>query len=170
MKREVQRTYLELSDPAACPRQPPPDARARLEPLLECPPSFFRYLYAEVGRPYHWRDRLGWTDEEIRARLQDPSVSLAVLIVGGAPAGYFELQRHADGAMEIVYFGLLPEFHGRGLGRYLLAEAVAAARNRGATRVWLHTCELDGPAALPNYLARGFRPFRAETYTAELPD
>ena len=30
----------------------------------------------------------------------------------------------------------------------------------------LHTCTLDGVAALPNYLARGFVPDRTEVYTA----
>ena len=32
-----------------------------------------------------------------------------------------------------------------------------------APRVWLHTCTLDGAAALPNYRARGLRPFRTQT-------
>ena len=138
--------------------------------MLECPPSFFRFLYAEVGRPYKWIDRLAWTDEQIRQRVSDASVALHALIVGGVPAGYFELQRHSDGAVEIVYFGLLPEFCGRGLGKYLLGEAVACARTLGGPRVWLHTCDMDGVAALPNYLARGFEPFETETYTAELPE
>ena len=35
----------------------------------------------------------------------------------------------------------------------------------GPTRVWLHTCTLDDPAALPNYVARGFRPCSTEVYT-----
>jgi GNAT superfamily N-acetyltransferase len=169
MKREVLRTYLELADPAACPRLPAP-VGARVERVAECPPSFFRYLYVEVGRPYNWRDRLSWSDEQIRTRLADPAVSLHALTVSGAPAGYYELQRHPDAAVEIVYFGLLPEFCGRGLGKYLLGEAVASARELGAARVWLHTCDMVGPAALPNYVCRGFRPFRTETYTAELPD
>ena len=166
----VVRTYLELTDPAACRAVASADGRARVERVLECPASFFRYLYAEVGRAYHWRDRLPWTDEQIRSRVADPAVSLYLLNVAGAPAGYFELQRHADGSVEIAYFGLLPEFIGRGLGRYLLGEAVAQARSLGAARVWLHTCTLDDKAALPNYLARGFRPFRTETYEADLPD
>lgn len=168
MKREVVRTYLELTDAAGCPRLPSPDPSARVERVERCPASFFRYLYVEVGRDYHWRDRLGWTDEDIRDRLADPTVSLHLLSVAGSPAGYFELQRHADASVEIVYFGLLPEFLGRGLGRYLLSEAVAVAWQRGASRVWLHTCSLDDPAALPNYRARGFRPFRTETYEAEV--
>jgi GNAT superfamily N-acetyltransferase len=170
MKLEVLRTYLEMTDPAQCRAAAAPDGRARVERVRDCPPSFFRWLYAEVGRAYQWRDRLAWTDDDARRRLEDPAVSLHLLSVAGAPAGYFELQRHEpDGSVEIAYFGLLPQFHGRGLGKYLLAEAVSAAWSLGATRVWLHTCTLDDPAALPNYLARGFRAVRTETYEAELP-
>jgi GNAT superfamily N-acetyltransferase len=166
----VLRTYLQLDDPGSLARAGPPDPRARVERVHRCPPSFFRWLYAEVGRPYHWRDRLGWTDADARARLEDATVSLHLLSVAGAPAGYFELQKHEeDGGVEIVYFGLLPEFHGRGLGKYLLTEAVDAAWSLGASRVWLHTCTLDGPAALPNYLGRGFRPVGEERYEADLP-
>jgi hypothetical protein len=40
----------------------------------------------------------------------------------------------------------------------------------GATRVWLHTCTLDSPVALPNYEARGFVRYRSETYTVEMAD
>jgi GNAT superfamily N-acetyltransferase len=72
--------------------------------------------------------------------------------------------------VEIAYFGLLPEFLGRGLGRYLLTEAATRAFDLGASRVWLHTCTLDDPAALPNYRARGFEPFKTETYSADLPE
>lgn len=166
---QVRRTYLEMTAPASG-ATPAPEPAARIERVLDCPASFFRYLYVEVGRAYHWRDRLGWTDELVRDRLADPTVSLHLLSVAGAPAGYFELQRHPDRSVEIVYFGLLPEFIGRGLGRYLLGEAAAEAWRLGASRVWLHTCTLDDKAALPNYLARGFRPFRTETYEAELPE
>jgi ribosomal protein S18 acetylase RimI-like enzyme len=104
------------------------------------------------------------------ARLANPDVSLHLLTLGGAPAGYFELEREEDGAVNVAFFGLLPEFHGRGLGKYLLTEAAQEAFRRGASRVWLHTCTLDDPAALPNYEARGFRRTRQETYTADIPD
>jgi GNAT superfamily N-acetyltransferase len=59
----------------------------------------------------------------------------------------------------------LPEFLGRGLGKHLLTQAVQTAWGLGAARVWLHTCTLDDPAALPNYLARGFRPFKTDVYS-----
>jgi GNAT superfamily N-acetyltransferase len=165
---EVIRTYLEMTARQALRTVPSPEPQARIERVSSCPASFFRYLYAEVGRNYHWVDRLGWTDEELRARLANPVVSLHLLTVAGAPAGYFELERRDDGSVEIAYFGLLPEFLGRGLGKYLLSQAAEAAWALGPNRVWLHTCTLDDKAALPNYLARGFRPYKTESYETEL--
>jgi GNAT superfamily N-acetyltransferase len=145
-------------------RDAPLDSAGRVEQVHDCPVSFHRFLYREVGRHYHWRDRLAWTDEEIRRYLADPRMTLHVLYVRGAPAGYFELRRDGEGGIEIAYFGLLPEFIGRGWGKGLLAAAVHAAWSQGARRVWLHTCTLDDPAALPNYLKRGFKPFKEEKY------
>jgi GNAT superfamily N-acetyltransferase len=123
-----------------------------------------------VGRRYHWVDRLGWGDAEARARLASPEVFLHLMSVAGAPAGYFELERRDDGSVEIAYFGLLPEYLGRGLGKYLLSQAASAAWALSPSRVWLHTCTLDAAAALPNYLARGFRPYKTETYETEPAD
>jgi hypothetical protein len=46
----------------------------------------------------------------------------------------------------------------------LLSRAVETAWSAGPSRVWLHTCTLDHPSALPNYRKRGFRPVRTEQY------
>jgi GNAT superfamily N-acetyltransferase len=166
---EVIRTYLEMRSPGDLHSAGQPAAPPRLERIEACPGSFFRYLYAEVGRAYHWTDRLSWTDEQVRVHLGDPAVSLWLLTSRAAPAGYFELRTHDDRSVEIAYFGLLPEYVGRGWGGYLLTRAVEAAWEMKPERVWLHTCTLDHPAALPNYLKRGFRPFREEVYTTLLP-
>jgi ribosomal protein S18 acetylase RimI-like enzyme len=164
----VIRTYLEMTSLAQLRPAPPPVPAPRLGRVGECPASFFRYLYAEVGRAFHWTDRLGWDDATVRAYLDDPATSLWLLSWEGAPAGYFELRGPGDGAVEIAYFGLLPEYFGRGWGGHLLTRAVESAWGLGPSRVWLHTCTLDHPAALPNYLRRGFRRVREETYTADL--
>jgi GNAT superfamily N-acetyltransferase len=161
---EVKETSLEMTRPEDLNYFHLDDARARIEQAVECPASFFRYLYREVGRKYHWVDRLGWTDDEIRAHLADPGVSLWVIYYEGSPAGYFELKKEEDGSTELAYFGLLEEFIGRGLGKYLLSYAVKRAWSDGANRVWVHTCTLDGRAAMPNYLKRGFRPYKEKTY------
>jgi GNAT superfamily N-acetyltransferase len=165
----VVRTYLEMSSPGDLrPASVPADA-PRLERLEDCSVSFFRYLYAEVGRAYHWTDRLSWSDEAVRDHLARPDVSLWLLTWKACPAGYFELRRHEDESVEVAYFGLLPEYVGRGWGGHLLTLSVRAAWSTGPSRVWLHTCTLDHPAALPNYQKRGFHPVREEVYTATLP-
>ena len=40
--------------------------------------------------------------------------------------------------------------------------AVKRCWEMGAKRVWLHTCTQDNPAALPNYVKRGFTPYKTE--------
>src|ERR1044071_5893061 len=167
---EVTRTYLQLTHADELNAAHLAEGRAEIVQVPNCPASFYRYLYGEVGRLYHWIDRLSWTDDEIRAHLSRPEITLWVMYGEGVPAGYFELERHADGSTEIAYFGLIQEFLGRGLGKHLLTEAVERAWQRGANRVWLHTCTLDDPAALPNYLKRGFQPFNQEKYFTTVTD
>jgi ribosomal protein S18 acetylase RimI-like enzyme len=165
MTMTATRTYLEMTDQAAL--RP---ARVRVAQLaiarVERPTAaLWRFLYTEVGRQHRWFDRLPWTDEQAQAYLDDPAISLWIASVDGETAGYFELHREDEGAVEIVYFGLLPQYTGRGLGGALLTEAVERAWASGAARVWLHTCTFDHPAAIPNYLARGFAVFKTEEYT-----
>ena len=164
----VTRTYLEMRSPGDLLPAREPAPGPRIERVGGCSTSFWRYLYTEVGRGHHWTDRLTWTDAEVADYLGNGNVTLHVLYVEHAPAGYYELRRHDDGSMEIAYFGLLPEYTGRGLGGWMLTRAVQDAWARGATRVWLHTCTLDHPAALANYLARGFQVTRTERYTVDL--
>src|SRR5713226_5513219 len=146
---EVTRTYLELTAPSEFHGSGPPGREVRVERVEHPSPSLWRFLYTEVGRLYHWVDRQGWTDDEVRAYLTRPEISLWVMRQQETPAGYFELCQEPDGAVEIVYFGLRDEFVGRGLGKYLLTVAVERAWELGAKRVWLHTCTLDHPSALP---------------------
>src|SRR6478672_10665055 len=151
----VTRSYLQLSSPHSVRAEQLPDG-VRIVHAHPCPFALFLHLYAEVGRDYRWRERLDWTDEQCAEHLSRPEVSIWVLQVDGALAGYFELNAERDGSVEIAYLGLMRAFIGRGLGKRLLAIAVERAWALGASRVWLHTCTLDNPSALPNYLARGF--------------
>lgn len=169
MIQTVIRTYLEMRRPGDLIGVPLDGADLRVDQVRDCPVAFHRFLYVSVGSRYHWKDRLAWSDGQWRGYLDDPAVSLHVLYRRGAPAGYYELRRDPDGAIEIAYFGLLPEFLRQGLGKRLLTHAVETAWREGADRVWLHTCTLDDPAALPNYRRRGFVPFREESYQQEIP-
>ncbi|MEP6692403.1 MAG: GNAT family N-acetyltransferase [Gemmatimonadaceae bacterium] len=162
---DVTRTYLELRTPAQFRDAISSDAALRVDRAADCPVSFFRYLYREVGARYRWRDRLSWTDDACHAHLARANISIWVLYLAGSPAGWFELRMHDDRSAEIAYFGLLREFIGRGLGKHLLTVAARTAWSLEPTRVWLHTCTLDDPAALPNYRARGFTEYKTERYT-----
>ena len=162
--RRAVRTYLEMRAPGELQPAPPPSSGAVVERAEACSPDLWRRLYREVGQEYHWVDRLAWTDDEISRYLADPALELWLLEDAGELAGYFELRKDADGAVEIAYFGLLPAAIGRGLGKYLLTRAVEQAWARGATRVWVHTSSLDHSSALSNYLARGFTIWKQETY------
>jgi GNAT superfamily N-acetyltransferase len=164
---EVTRTYLEMQQPSDLVAARSPNGALRVEQVGFCPTAFFRYLYAEVGRAYRWTDRLVWSDEQVRAYLDAGDVTLDVLYIEGAPAGYFELRRHPDRSIEVAYFGLMSEYIGRGLGGWLLTQAVETAWAEAPDRVWLHTCTLDHPNALPNYLRRGFQPVRREVYQVD---
>lgn len=164
-------THLEMRSPADFR----PSARVPEDTILllaaEASPEFGRFLYTAVGGDWHWRDRLPWTWDDWLQRLSRPDVETWVLYCRGTPGGYFELEARGD-EVQIVYFGLLPAFAGRGLGGYLLTQAVHRAWMMvpSVKRVWVHTCTLDHDAALPNYLARGFSRFAEETFEAELPD
>ena len=165
----VTRTYLEQRDPSQLVEGIHDVIGASIEPVRACPPSFYRWLYATVGGPWHWYERREWDDETIARHFRQPSVCLRVLWFEGAPAGYYELQRHEDRSVEIVHIGLIPERVGKGLGGFLVTDAVRGAWAKGATRVWLHTCTLDSEAALPNYLRRGFVVYHTEELQVELP-
>lgn len=132
-------------------------------------PTFSRMLYIGVGGQWNWYERLSWSYRQWMAFLDRPELETWVGYRHGTPAGYCELERQDQGNVEVVYFGLLPEFIGQGLGGLLLTEVVKRAWEKDASRVWLHTCTLDHPYALRNYLARGFRVFREVQERVILP-
>jgi GNAT superfamily N-acetyltransferase len=124
--------------------------------------AYYRYLYDAVGRDYDWTSRKKLSDAELAALLNDPRLEVHVLLVDGVPAGFAELDRRTEGEIELVQFGLMPEFIGQGLGRYFLQWAIDKAWSYQPRRFWLHTCTKDHPAALPNYRKAGFISYKEE--------
>lgn len=164
-KVEVTRTYLELKAlDQLRPAKIEDDPLIRLARVPAPSVALIQRLYREVGADYHWVDRWNWSATQWEDWVRRPGYGLWVLSYDGDVAGFFELKWDEAGAVEIELIGLVTRFHGRGLGGHLLTAAVEIAFAIGANRVWLHTCTLDHPAALPNYLARGFTPFRTERY------
>ena len=133
-------------------------------------PQLNRWLYTAVGGQHYWIDRLGWSFDRWRQYLEQPGVETWVAYLRGTPAGYFELERQPDAAVQIAYFGLLPGFQGRGIGGHVLTVAARRAWDAGTRRVWVHTGTLDGPHARRNYESRGFRVFDTRVEVLDLPD
>jgi GNAT superfamily N-acetyltransferase len=162
---QATRTYLELTDPGQFRAAFGTFPGLVVERVAKPTVALYRSCYRTVGESYHWRDRWNWSDAEIQAHLGQPGISLHVAALGEAFAGWYELRRvEEDDSVEIAYFGLAPDAIGRGFGKELLSCAVRDAWACGPSRVWVHTCTLDHPHALPNYQARGFTVYRTETY------
>jgi GNAT superfamily N-acetyltransferase len=157
--QRIVRTFLELDDPAALRPAGPPRLQGVDVRHVEPPDgTVSRFFYVEVGAPHAWVDNLGRSDAEWQAWAE--GVETWVATVDDERAGYYEL-RLDGGSVEVAYFGLLPSFQGAGLGGFLLTHALRRGLEL-APRVWLHTNTQDGRTALPNYVARGLRPFRTE--------
>ena len=167
-KVTVTRTYLHMTSPEQLKPAKVEDNLLRLARVPVPSVPLAQRLYREVGDAYHWHDRWQWSPEEWQRWVARPGYGTWILTYDGEVAGFFDLHWDESGACEVELFGLVRAFHGRGLGKHLLTAAAEIAWTIGAESVWLHTCTLDDPKALPNYLARGFVKFKTETYETDV--
>lgn len=133
--------------------------------LVECATDSWevnQFLYSYVGRHWQWHDKQHWDEAQWQSYVSDKQLRTWMLLYQGTPAGYFELYQHSDASVEIAYFGLAKAFIDKKLGGWLLVQALQIARAWAGSRVWVHTCDLDHPAALHNYQARGMRLYKTE--------
>ena len=122
-----------------------------------------KFFYKQVGKKHRWLDRLSWTDEKWISFISNKNLETYVISESKDLIGFFELLYNPDlKETEISYFGLLEEYIGKGIGGYALCEAIKKSFKKNIKRVWLHTCTLDHPNALKNYIARGMKVFRKE--------
>jgi GNAT superfamily N-acetyltransferase len=163
-------TYLDMDSP-------PPEASDD-HGLAESGGSFqslagdlprYRRLYRDVGEPWLWFSRARMGDAALARILNDPLVEPLAFHRAGRDLGLVELDFRHAGQCELSFLGLVPEAIGRGYGQILIAEAIRRAFAKPIERLWLHTCTLDHPAALPFYMAAGFRPFRRAVEIAQDP-
>lgn len=158
-------TYLEMrSSDQLKPKRA--DARFQVHEKTGRDWRFNRDLYLRVGDQWDWIDKRLWTDDQWVEYAAAPELQTFAAYYDSALAGYYELRQDAEGGIEIAYFGLLPEFIGRGLGGALLTSAIEEAWSGCGgiipVRVWVHTCNRDHPQALANYQARGMVIYNVE--------
>jgi GNAT superfamily N-acetyltransferase len=144
-------TYLEMTErslPSALPA-----STLRLEPWPHPDLARYRALFARVGAPWLWYSRLAMDDERLRAEMAEVH---AVVDASGAEVGLLELDFRKPPECLIRFLGLVPEFAGKGHGKWLMRACLDLAWRPGVERVAVNTCSLDHPAALPAYLRGGF--------------
>ena len=123
-----------------------------------------KFFYKQVGKKHRWIDRLSWTDEKWVNFISNKNLETYVISESEDLIGFFELLYNPElKETEISYFGLLEKYIGKGIGGYALSEAIKKSFKKDIKRVWLHTCTLDHPNALKNYIARGMKVFRKES-------
>ena len=151
-------TYLEMH---ARPDVDVPRSPLSLKRIGSPQPEAYRDLFRLVGAPWLWFSRLVMDDAALAAIIQHPGVELYLVIDdAGHDAGMLELDFREPNECELAFIGLVPELAGKGHGRWLLAEAVSRAWRDRITRLHVHTCSLDHPAAISAYRRAGFTPFK----------
>jgi GNAT superfamily N-acetyltransferase len=151
-------TYLEMTE------RPPagemPGSTLQLRSVADPTPDQYRALFRRIGAPWLWFSRLTLPDEELNAIIAHADVRLFEVTAVEAVVGMLELDFREPGQCELAFVGLVPELSGQGHGKWLLAKALQLAWRETVSRVHVHTCTLDHPAALAAYVRAGFRPYR----------
>jgi GNAT superfamily N-acetyltransferase len=122
--------------------------------------EWYRALYRRVGAQWLWFSRLEMTDAQLSEQLGRADNELFVAERSGKEIGMAELDRSDAKDVEITSFGLFPESIGKGFGRLFMQLLLKWAWDASTERVWLHTCNFDGPSALSFYIKCGFRPYK----------
>ena len=163
MIEEIFRNFLEIESLNDLNEVQKPSKKYTLNVIKPKNFQLNKFLYKQVGKKYHWVDRLVWTDQNWMAYISKENVLTYILKNEDDLVGYFELIFHEKKLeIEIAYFGILEEYFGKKLGGFLLSEAIKESFILGATRVWVHTCSLDHQNALKNYLSRGMKIFKSK--------
>jgi GNAT superfamily N-acetyltransferase len=123
----------------------------------------YRKYYYGVGEKHFWLDRMVMPDEELFQKINADNIDIYVFYVNDKAAGYIEFIKE-EKYVEILYFGLLPEFIGKGFGKYFLQWVIAKAWSYKPEWIQLNTCTLDHTNALGTYKKAGFKEVRTEIH------
>ncbi|MDP2698198.1 GNAT family N-acetyltransferase [Thalassospira sp.] len=171
-KLDVVVTFLEMTDAPNRPAAIVPPGKVAIVRAENPTLSFYHYLYNTVGEPWMWWSRRLMDDEELGTILARPETHVYVLYVAGVPAGYAELnlaRMETDRVIDLAYMGLIPEFIGKGYGKYLLNWVVDTAWSLSPARLTVNTCSLDHSSALGAYQKAGFEVYDQRTEIIDDP-
>ena len=158
----VKRNFLELKNINDLVKKDKPEENYSIE---KTKPDFQlnKFFYKQIGKKYRWTDRLVWTDLQWSNYVSNKNLETYVIKDGKDLVGYFELIHHPEKKeIELAYLGLFEDYFGKGIGGYALSTAILKSFEKKIKRMWVHTCTLDHPNAIKNYLARGMKIFKEE--------
>ena len=163
MIKKIFRNYLEINSLEDFNEVKKPSQNYSVELVNPKDFQLNRFFYKNIGKNCQWVDRLLWTDLNWIEYISSENLLTYALKDKKEIAGYFELLFNKETKeAEIAYFGILEEYFGKKLGGYLLSESIKNSFNLGCRRVLVHTCSLDHPNALLNYISRGMKIFKKE--------
>ena len=162
-------TSLEmLAKPALQPRESKPDWELVKNDKPEA--EWYRDLYRRIGEEWLWFSRAIMPEDELTAIICDPKVEIYALNVDGKTEGLLELDFRTDGECELAFLGVTENIISSGAGKWLMNHAINLAWDRNSIkRLWIHTCTLDHPRALPFYIRTGFTPYQRQLEIADDP-
>ena len=120
----------------------------------------FRHMNTPENMTAYLDDAFG--TDRLRGELANEDSDFYFLYAGGALAGYLKLNERAaqtdlgdPASLELERIYVTREFQGKGLGGALMGKALATARQRGKTFVWLGVWEKN-EKAIGFYIKNGF--------------
>jgi len=158
-------TYLEMLERPAEIKA----SSVRLREIKNPDIEWYRAIFRRAGEHWLWWSRLEMSDAELSAVLHAPTTELFIAQGDGVEIGLAELDRSRTGQVEISFFGLYREALGNYLGRPFMDALLDRAWTDSTSRVWVHTCTLDSPVALPFYVKCGFKPYKRAIEVADDP-
>ena len=169
MIEEIFRKYLEIKSIDDLNEVQKPSFSYSLNLIESRDFQINKFLYKQIGKKYHWIDRLSWADKNWIAYVSNKNLITYFLKNNDDLVGYCELILNKEKQeIEIAYFGILEEYFGKKLGGFFLSEIIKKSFLLNAKRVWVHTCSLDHKNALKNYLARGMEVFKSVIQKKEI--
>ena len=114
-------------------------------------------IYNAIGESYRWSGRLIISKEKVIEILTSKTTEIYYNYINDELVGYFEFDLSVNA--EIIYFGLMPTFIGKGIGKKMMYNALDILKSKDIDKVMLHTCSLDHKNALIFYKKCGFEVF-----------
>ncbi len=143
-----------------------------LSELLEIAQTSFVQAFTEGNKPENVQAylSLAFTSVQLEKEWRDPASTFLLAILEGKLVGYTKVNLAAaqsdiqdPESLEVARLYTVEEVWGRGVGQFLLDAAIAFAKEKGKTYVWLGVWEHNA-RAIRFYEKNGFKAFGSHPF------